>query len=217
MLWVGLTGGIASGKSTVSRMLREMGAFIIDADTLAHAMLRKGAPAYLPVVQEFGETILDENGEIDRAVLGEQVFGDAERRRALERLVHPHIFRMAETEKAEIARQHPNGVIVFDAALLIETGSYLNMDCLLLVYVDRPTQVTRLRQRDGIGLEAAQCRIDAQMPLDEKVRYATFVIDNMKSREETRAETERIYARMAAAAVRESNGTADAPDLGSGG
>lgn len=196
MLWVGLTGGIASGKSTVSRMLHEAGAFIIDADALVHATLRKRGDAYAQVVQAFGETILNASGEIDRAILGERVFSNARERKQLEQIVHPHVFRMAHAAKAEIAHQHPNGVIVFDAALLIETGNWQTLDEVIVVYVDRPTQIERLMRRDGFPLDVAERRIDAQMPLHEKRRYASVVIDNMKPREETQKAVTQIYARM---------------------
>jgi len=205
MLWVGLTGGIASGKSTVSRMLREAGAFIIDADELAHAALQKGETAYMWVVRTFGNTVLNERGEIDRAVLGKEVFGNATWRQQLEQQVHPYVFQKAQAEKEEIARQYPDRVVVFDAALLIETEAYRRMDGVLLVYVDRSTQIQRLMWRDGFLRDAAEQRINAQMPLDEKRRYASVVIDNMKTQEETRPAVMQVYARMEAAAARGEN------------
>lgn len=177
MVWVGLTGGIASGKSTVSRLFREAGAFVIDADETAHAVIRKGAPAYAGVVEAFGNGILDKKGEIDRKRLGEIVFNDARRRERLNQLVHPHVYAQAEKEKTAIAAAHPEAVILFDVPLLIETGSHREMDLVIVVYVDRATQIDRLIKRDGLTREEAERRIDAQMPLDEKRRFGDEIID----------------------------------------
>jgi dephospho-CoA kinase len=177
MIWVGLTGGIASGKSTVSRLFREAGAFIIDADEIAHDVIRKGGPAYAPVVEAFGPDILDETGEIDRKRLGAIVFQDAHQRERLNRLVHPHVYARAETERKAIAAAYPDAVILFDVPLLIETGAHREMDQVILVYVDRATQIDRLMKRDRLTREEAERRIDAQMPLDEKRRFADEVID----------------------------------------
>lgn len=177
MIWVGLTGGIASGKSTVSRLFREAGAFVIDADEIAHAIIRKGAPAYAGVVEAFGTAILDKKGEIDRKRLGEIVFNDARRRERLNQLVHPHVYAQAEKEKTAIAAAHPEAVILFDVPLLIETGTHREMDLVIVVYVDRATQIDRLIKRDGLTREEAERRIDAQMPLDEKRRFADEIID----------------------------------------
>ncbi|NKE69377.1 dephospho-CoA kinase [Candidatus Manganitrophus noduliformans] len=177
MIWVGLTGGIASGKSTVSRLFRETGAFVIDADEIAHAVIRKGAPAYAGVVEAFGAAILDKKGEIDRKRLGEIVFNDARRRERLNQLVHPHVYAQAEKEKRAIAAAHPEAVILFDVPLLIETGAHREMDLVIVVYADRATQIERLIERDGLTREEAERRIDAQMPLDEKRRFADEIID----------------------------------------
>ncbi|MCG3114492.1 MAG: dephospho-CoA kinase [Candidatus Manganitrophus sp. SA1] len=177
MIWVGLTGGIASGKSTVSRLFREAGAFVIDADEIAHAVIRKGAPAYAGVVEAFGAVILNKKGEIDRKRLGEIVFNDARRRERLNQLVHSHVYAQAEKEKTAIAAAHPEAVILFDVPLLIETGAHREMDLVIVVYVDRATQIDRLIKRDGLTREEAERRIDAQMPLDEKRRFADEIID----------------------------------------
>lgn len=177
MIWVGLTGGIASGKSTVSRLFRETGAFVIDADEIAHAVIRKEAPAYAGVVEAFGAAILDKKGEIDRKRLGEIVFNDARLRERLNQLVHPHVYAQAEKEKRAIAAAHPEAVILFDVPLLIETGAHREMDLVIVVYVDRATQIERLIERDGLTREEAERRIDAQMPLDEKRRFADEIID----------------------------------------
>lgn len=196
VIWVGLTGGIASGKSTVSRFLRREGASIIDADEIAHAVILKGAEAYQPVVEVFGKEILDQAGEIDRKQLGEIVFNDPNKRKILNRLIHPFVFKRADLEKKEMARLHPGGVIVFDAALLIETEAHLRMDWILLVYVDRATQIERLLRRNGLSFMEAERRINAQMPLDDKISFADEVIDNRKPLQAVEEEVRAIYQRL---------------------
>jgi len=176
--WIGLTGGIASGKSTVSRILKEAGAWIIDADVLARAATKKGGAAYDAIVRDFGPDILDAAGEVDRKRLGAVVFGSAEARAHLNHLVHPHVLQMAKEERRAHAAVQPDALIVFDAALLIETGTHRQMDRVVVVYVDRATQVARLMRRDRLSCEDAERRIDSQMPLEEKVRVADDVIDN---------------------------------------
>jgi dephospho-CoA kinase len=196
VIWVGLTGGIASGKSTVSQFLRQEGAFIIDADRIAHRVILKGGEAYRPVVEAFGRAILDQSGEISRKKLGEIVFNDPEMRISLNRIVHPHVFEKADLEKAEIARRHPNAIIVFDAALLIETEAHLKMDWILLAYVDRATQIDRLIRRDGLSPAEAGRRIAAQMSLDDKIPFANEIIDNRKPLADVKEEVGRIYRRL---------------------
>lgn len=196
MIWVGLTGGIASGKSVVARFLREAGAFVIDADEIAHAVIRKGGPAYGPVVEAFGEEILDPSGEIDRKHLGELVFRDAAKRARLNRLVHPHVFDRAVAEREEIARRNPKGVIVFDVPLLIETDVHREMDWVLLAYASRETRIDRLIRRNRLTRDEAERRIDAQTPLDEKVRLADEVIDTERPLEAIQKEVVEIYGRL---------------------
>jgi len=201
MVWVGLTGGIASGKSTVSRFFREAGAFVIDADEIAHAVIRKGEPAYAGVVEAFGAGILNKTGEIDRKRLGEIVFNDAARRERLNQLVHPHVYARAETEKKAIAAAHPEGVILFDVPLLIETGAHQEMDRVILVYVDRATQIDRLIKRDGLTREEAERRIDAQMPLDEKRRFADEIIDTRLPLPGVESAVRSLYRRLREEAI----------------
>jgi dephospho-CoA kinase len=193
MVWVGLTGGIASGKSTVSQMFREVGAFIIDADKIAHDLLNKRGHAYHLVLNIFGVKILDEMGQIDRNKLGEIVFNNPEKLSALNQIVHPFVFETAEREGNAMGKEDPHSVIVFDAPLLIETNAHKNVDIVLLVYVDQSTQIKRLCERDGISKEAAQSRMALQMPLDQKHAFANEVIDNRKPIDEVREEVNRIY------------------------
>jgi dephospho-CoA kinase len=178
MVWIGLTGGIASGKSTVSGILKEAGAFIIDADTIAHDLMKRGKQAYLPVVNQFGKGILDRVGEIDRKKLGEIVFRSQDKLAALNKIVHPFVFEAAEQERSHIVSTYQRPVIIFDAALLIETHTHVKMDMVILVYVDPKTQIERLCNRDQLSVEQAKHRINMQMQLTQKVSFANEIIDN---------------------------------------
>lgn len=201
MLWIGLTGGIASGKSTVSRVMARAGAAVIDADRLVHAAISKSGPAYRQVIEVFGVDILDTRGEIDRKRLGAEVFRSAERRRQLEQIVHPHVFEMAEAERCALAAGQTCRIALFDAALLVETGRHREMDRLIVVYIDRATQIDRLMRRDGLSQDDAERRIDAQIPLLEKVAHADDVIDNHPPPDEVAQSVEVLYRRLQRFAV----------------
>lgn len=173
---IGLTGGIASGKSTVSNYLSELGAIIIDADKIAHEIMEKGKTAYWQVIEAFGREILAENGEIDRSRLGKIVFNNLEKKKILEEITHPQVIREMR-EKIEEYRAE-NKVIVLDVPLLFEAGLDSMVDETWVVYVDRETQLQRLIARDGLSYEEANKRIQAQMSLEKKRVLADFVINN---------------------------------------
>lgn len=173
---IGLTGGIASGKSTVSNYLAELGAIIIDADKIAHEIMEKGKTAYWQVIEAFGREILAENGEIDRSRLGKIVFNNLEKKKILEEITHPQVIREMR-EKIEEYRAE-NKVIVLDVPLLFEAGLDSRVDETWVVYVDRETQLQRLIARDGLSYEEANKRIQAQMSLEKKRVLADFVINN---------------------------------------
>ena len=173
---IGLTGGIASGKSTVSNYLAELGAIIIDADKIAHEIMEKGKTAYWQVIEAFGREILAENGEIDRSRLGKIVFNNLEKKKILEEITHPQVIREMR-EKIEEYRAE-NKVIVLDVPLLFEAGLDSMVDETWVVYVDRETQLQRLMARDGLSYEEANKRIQAQMSLEKKRDLADFVINN---------------------------------------
>ncbi len=175
---IGLTGGIASGKSTVSRVLGEMGARIIDADLLAREALMPGTEAYRATVKLFGRRILSSDGHIDRKALGDIVFRSPEKRAGLEGVVHPEVFRREAEIVNEIIRSEPDALVIFDAALLIESGAWRRMDGLIVVWCRKETQVGRLVKNCRLKPEEAVLRVEAQMPLDEKKKYASWVIDN---------------------------------------
>lgn len=175
---VGLTGGIGCGKSTVSGILRELGLPVIDADQIARDVVRPGEPAYLEIIRQFGKVILDESGSVDREHLGALVFADAEKRKTLEAITHPFIFRAIADEVRRLSRERKARVVVVDAALLFESGLSDSMDANIVVSVPEDVQISRLMARDGISEESARKKIAAQMPTADKVEKADHVIDN---------------------------------------
>jgi dephospho-CoA kinase len=196
-LRVGLTGGIASGKTTVALTFRRLGAVVVDADTIAHHLLEPGGSAYDAVVSRFGAGILDDEGRIVRSVLAGIVFSDDSARADLERLVHPRILEHAERRMAfELARR-PAPVAVLEAALLVETGLYRRFDRLVLAACSREVQLQRLLAR-GQTVDQAFARIEAQGALETKKAVADFVVDTEGTLEQTRTQTERVYASLVA-------------------
>ncbi|MCS6801074.1 MAG: dephospho-CoA kinase [Chloroflexota bacterium] len=207
MLVVGLTGGIASGKSTVAAMLRERGAAIIDADALGHRVLERGSDSWATLVATFGEGILSDNGEIDRRRLGAIVFADPEQLKRLNAISHPRIRRMALDELAALRARGDVEVAVVEAALLFEGGWDDFCDEVWVVYVPEEIALARLRSRNGLTDAQARERIRAQMPIDEKRARANIVLDNSGSLADLEAQVEEAWA----AALRRARG--EAPPL----
>jgi len=193
VLKVGLTGGIASGKSYVSRILELNGASIIDADKLAKRVVVAGSPVLKEIVTVFGTHVIDSLGELKRDVLREIVFNDAVLLDKLNRIIHPRVIREQNIEITLISAVNPDAVIVVDAPLLIEAGYHKELDILVVVYVRREIQIQRLIQRDNIDENEAVRIIDLQMSLEEKAALADHVIDNNGSRVETRVQTVELY------------------------
>ncbi|HOL72336.1 MAG TPA: dephospho-CoA kinase [Bryobacteraceae bacterium] len=185
MLRVGLTGGLASGKSFVGEALESFGCRLIKADELGHQVLLPGGEAYGEVVREFGPGILDSGGTIDRRKLAAEVFDKPERLAALNRLVHPHVVRREEELIARFAEEDPRAIVVVEAAILIETGSYRRFDKLILAVCTPEQQIERAVARGGLTREEAMARLARQMPLEEKRKYADFIIDTSGTKEET--------------------------------
>ena len=183
---IGLTGGIASGKSTISLILKELGAFIIDVDDVGRNVVQKGEKAYNEIVQYFGDQILMNSGEINRKALGRIVFSDEEELKMLNSITHPQIIAKVK-EIIEQHRSNENEVIVVDAAILIEMGLNSICDSVWLVTVDKKTQLQRLMERDRFSYDDAQNRINAQFSDDKKSQYSDVIIDNTKSLEELKA------------------------------
>jgi dephospho-CoA kinase len=192
MLRIGLTGGIASGKSTVCGMLQEKGCLIIDADQVAHQLILKGEPCYEAVVRAFGPDILDAAGEIDRKQLGSVVFESRPLLETLNNIVHPHVIRQILAELDIMEGQYSKSTVVVDASLMIESGFYKSFRRLVVVSCTMAQQIKRLISRNGFSEEAAEQRISVQMPLEQKLRFADYVIDNSGSLEETRTQLDAL-------------------------
>ena len=200
-LLVGLTGGIATGKSTVTARLRERGAEIIDADVLAREVVEPGEPALAEIAAGFGPAVLGPDGRLDRKALGAVVFADPERRRALEAITHPRIRDRFQRRLEALAARGFRGLVIFDAAVMIESGNYRNMDKLVVVVTDEPTQIARLIARDGIDRDEALRKIRSQMPLAEKAKLADYVIDNSGAPAATAERVRAVYQALLADAA----------------
>ena len=193
MLAVGLTGGLASGKSFVGHALAEFGCHLIEADELGHQVLLKGAEAYDAVIGEFGREIVGEDGQIDRAKLGALVWNSPERLEKLSSLVHPPVIAREERMLAEIARNDPRAIVVVAAAILVETGRYTRFDRLIVVVCDREQQIARAMERGKSTREQVLARLDRQLPLEEKLRVADYVIDTSGAKEKTLEQVRTVY------------------------
>lgn len=196
MGYFGLTGGVASGKSTVAGMMAELGAKIIDADQLGHELARAPFPAHQEIVQHFGAEILDSSGEIDRRRLGPMVFADATKLRQLNAILHPRIVHRVRELVSQYQCEDPHSVIVVDAALIFEVGMGADF-CKVVVAWCRPEQqIQRLIAKTGITREEAERRLAAQMPVAEKRHRADYVIDCSGSKARTRAQVQAVYGEL---------------------
>jgi dephospho-CoA kinase len=193
MLKVGLTGGLASGKTFVGEALAGMGCFLIQADELGHEALARGGEAYDAVAGEFGREILTSDGAIDRQQLAALVFGSPDRLARLNALVHPGVVRREEELIAEFAARDPRGIAVVEAAILIEVGGCQRFDRIILVRCDEERQVERALRREGAVEADVRARISRQMPLEEKQKFADFVIDTSGQKEDTLRQARAVY------------------------
>jgi dephospho-CoA kinase len=192
---IGLTGSIATGKSTVSRMLSELGATIIDADKIAFDAVLSGKPAWQKIIDYFGENILLGSGEIDRMALGDIIFNDPDKKHALNCIVHPEVFSEMARQVDEAAK-NPDAVIILDVPLLIESGMHKGMSDVILVYTPEEVQLERLMARDNIISTAAMAKIRSQMSVEEKKRHATIIIDNSFSFKETHEQVIKVFNQL---------------------
>ena len=193
MLRVGLTGGLASGKSFVGKALSELGCYLIEADELGHQVLLPNGEAYHAVVREFGPEILDGDRRIDRTKLGALVFHNPALLEKLSRLVHPPVQQLQARRIAEIAQRDPQAIVVVAAAILVETGSYKRFDRLIVVTCTLEQQIERAMKRGPYSKEEVLARLSRQLPLEEKVRVADYVIDTSGAKENTLEQVRAVY------------------------
>jgi dephospho-CoA kinase len=193
MIVVGLTGNIGSGKSTVAIFFKELGAYVIDWDELAREVVRPDSKAWKEITEYFGKGILNDDLTIDRQKLAEMVFSDREKLAKLNQIVHPEVFKEDERATSEIKDIDPDALIVKDIPLLFEVTPPIFVDKVVVVSASEQTQLRRLEEK-GITRRDAQRRIKSQLPLEDKIKSADFVIDNDGSLEETKRQVERIYS-----------------------
>lgn len=195
--FVGLTGGIAAGKSAVAGVFRERGVSVVDADLVAREVVERGSEGLAEIVDAFGSTVLTADGSLDRKKLGAIVFEEPELRRRLEGITHPRIGARSMQLMAGIAGRGER-LALYEAALLVENGSYRMMQALVVVAAHQATQVARVMQRDGLDETGARLRVAAQLPLEEKIAVADFVIWNDGTREELAAKVREIHSALLA-------------------
>jgi len=193
---IGLTGNIGSGKTTVAEMFRQLGAKIIDADSIARKIVEPGQRAWKEIKDVFGDEVISSDQSIDRQKLGDIVFNDVSKRALLDNIAHPKIFDEINNLVYEYKKDHAN-VVIIEAALIIEKGGLLDLiDKLILVVVDEDTQTKRIKLRDDISLDQIQSRIKSQMQISEKKKYADYIIDNNGSILKTRTQVNKIWNKI---------------------
>ena len=196
MLNVGLTGGIASGKTYVANLLRDLGCEVSDADVVARTIVEAGQPAFDEIVKEFGQEILTAEGTIDREKLGAIIFADEQARLKLNTITHPRIHEVQNRWLTEVANRNPNAIAITDASLMIESGGYKRFDKIIVVYCSLEIQLERLMARNNLPCEEAMKRIAAQMPASEKLKYADYSVETSGGFESTDQQVRSLYIEL---------------------
>lgn len=219
MLWsdmvvVGLTGGLASGKTTVAELFKSLGARVIDADQLARTVVQPGKPAWRDILREFGPQVLASDQTVNRQALAGIAFGSPEKLQLLQKIIHPRVAREQAKQTKIIQQRYPHAVIIYDAALLLEAGAQKRMDHVIVVAADRATQLARACRRDGLTKTQALRRIKQQMPLSRKLEYADAVLDGTWARSRLRHAVQSLYRTYAhEARQRKSRHTPKTPQI----
>ena len=196
MLIVGLTGGIASGKSTIADMFKREGAYIIDIDMISRDVVKPGKPAWQDVIHIFGKEVLNEDQTLNRKKVGDIVFSDAEKRKKLEEIIHPKITAETLMKINEIAKKDNQAIVIIDIPLLIETDKQDTVNKVVLVYTSPQGQIERLVKRDGLSLEDAHKRLTSQMPIENKKKYAHYIINNEEPLKEVQKRVKEIFREL---------------------
>ncbi len=196
MLKVGLTGSIAVGKSFVCEVFRKLGVFVLDADQTAREVVEPNTKGLKAIVENFGAEVLQSNGELDRIKLGATIFADEAKRQLLNSIVHPLVIEKQNNWLREKEAENPNNISIIDAALMIESGGYTRFDKLIVVWCDSATQLQRLVSRNNLSEREALKRINAQMPQEEKKRYADFLINTTHGFESARRQTVEVFEQL---------------------
>lgn len=196
MLKVGLTGSIAVGKTFVCDCLRELGCNVLDADQTAREVVAPGTDGLAQIVEYFGDAVLTPHGELDRKKMASIVFADEEKRELLNSIIHPRVITAQNNWLGKLEQTNPGAIAVVDAALMIESGGYKRFDKIIVVWCLPDIQLSRLMGRDGLSREEAAKRIAAQMPQEEKKRFADYLIDTSDGFDDTRRQTTEVVAKL---------------------
>ena len=196
-LLVGLTGTMGSGKSTTASILKKMGAFIIDADALCRDLVKPNRPAWKEVVQTFGEKVLQGNDqEIDRGKLAQIIFNDKTKKKQLENILHPRVIKEEKKLAQQIFKDHPEAIVIVEAALLIESGNHRRMDKTIVVTCDEEQSIQRAMKRSSLNRNEAISRIQNQMPQAEKIKEADYVLQNNSKQEDLKVKVQALYSKL---------------------
>ena len=195
-LLVGLTGGMGSGKTLASSFFHELGAHIIDADLICRKLVEPGQPALQEITDYFGKLIIDKSGNLNRNKLGQLVFCDSKKREKIENILHPKVFKVEKLNYKAICKINPKALVIVDAALLIESANYKEMDKVILINADEKIRIPRILSRGKWNHEEIVARLKSQMPNEEKIKYADFVLENSKDKTYLKEQVKNLYTKL---------------------
>ena len=195
-LLVGITGGMGSGKTLAAAIFLEFGAYILDADIICRKLVEPGQPALKEISKSFGKNIINKFGNLDRKKLAQVIFSDSKKKKELENILHPRVFEFEKLEYERICQNDPKALVIIDAALLIESGNYIRMDKVIVINTDRNTRIERVIARSSWERDEVVARIDNQMPIKEKMKYADFVLDNFSDKISLRKKVKDLYEKL---------------------
>ena len=200
-LLVGLTGGIGSGKTLAASFFKEFGAYVLDADLICRELVEPGKPAWNEISKIFGEEILDPSGNLDRKKLARIVFENKKKKIELEEILHPRVFESEKLKYESTRKKHPKALVIVDAALLIESENYKNMDKVVVVDSDEKTRINRIQARNKMSLDEVVARMKNQMPGEEKKQYADFILENSLDKDKLREQVKDLNTKLSLLAV----------------
>ena len=195
-LLVGLTGGMGTGKTLAASFFKELGAFVLDADLICRNLVEPEQPACREISENFGKEVFSASGNLDRKRLANIIFKNPQKKEILEGILHPKVFEVEELKYQAIRKEHPNAVVIVDAALLIESGNYKKMNKVIVVNSDEKNRINRIISRSQMSQNEVKARIDNQMPSEEKVQYSDFILENSLDKDSLRSKVIDIYAKL---------------------
>jgi dephospho-CoA kinase len=195
-LLAGLTGGMGSGKTTVGNLFKALGAYVLDADEICRSLVEPGKPAWQEIVDLLGNGIVKDDQTLDRRKIADIVFKDPEKKKALEAILHPRVMEEEQVLYKKILKEDPEALVIIDAALLIESGNYRKVDKVIVIACDEETQLRRIMAKNMFSREDAQRRLQQQMPLEEKIKFADFVLQNDSGLPELKKKVEALFHQL---------------------